>query len=92
MKTLFSNARLACLSFLCLFASFLLFWMLVHTGTNNRLGSTMGAVARFAALSPALIAIVLAIAGLLWDRRKTPGVIALIAALAGTWAIFSMGG
>jgi hypothetical protein len=92
MKTLFSNARLACLSFLCLLAAFILFWMLVHTGTNHRLGSTMDAVARFAALSPALIAIVLSLAGLRWDRRKTPGVIALIAALAGTCAIFSMGG
>jgi hypothetical protein len=52
----------------------------------------MDKVAKFAALSPCLIAIVLALAGLRWDLRKLPGVIALLASLAGTFLIYALGG
>ena len=41
----------------------------------------MDKVAKFTALSPCLIAIVLAIAGLRWDRRKLLGFFALLASL-----------
>lgn len=52
------------ISFGCVIFGFVCFWVLVHSGTNSRLGNNMDEVAKFAVLSPCLIAIVLAVAGL----------------------------
>lgn len=92
MKTLLREARLATLSFGCVILSFLFFWALIESGINIRLGNTMDKVAKFAVLSPCLIAIVLAIAGLRWDLRKLPGVVALLIAIAGSCLIYALGG
>ena len=91
MKTLLREARLATLSFGCVILSFLFFWALIESGINIRLGNTMDK-AKFAVLSPCLIAIVLAIAGLRWDLRKLPGVVALLIAIAGSCLIYALGG
>lgn len=92
MKTLLREARFATLSFGCTILGFLFFWALMLSGTNTRLGNTMDKVAKFAALSPCLIAIVLAIAGLRWDLRKLPGVVALLISIAGSCLIYALGG
>lgn len=92
MRTLFQQARFATLSFGCVILGFLSFWVLIQSGANIRLGNTMDKVAKFAALSPCLIAIVLAIAGLRWDLRKLPGVLAILASLASTFLIYALGG
>ena len=92
MKTLLREARFATLSFGCVILGLLFFWALMLSGTNTRLGNTMDKVAKFAVLSPCLIAIVLAIAGLRWDLRKLPGVVALLASLASTLLIYALGG
>lgn len=80
------------ISFGCVIFGFVCFWVLVHSGTNSRLGNNMDEVAKFAVLSPCLIAIVLAVAGLRWDRRKSPGFVALLASLAGAFLIYALGG
>lgn len=92
MRTLFQQARLATLSLVCVLLGFLFFWAIVQSGIHIRLGNTMDKVAKFAALSPCLIAIVLALAALRWDRRKLPGVLALLASLASTFLIYALGG
>lgn len=92
MKTLFQQSRLATISFGCVLLGFIFFWALLESGINIRLGNTMDKVAKFAVLSPCLIAIVLAIAGLHWDLRKLPGVIALLIAIAGSCLIYALGG
>ena len=91
MKTLLQEAKLAVLSLLCVFAGFLLLAFLVKSGAIHRLGASMDKVAIFAALSPCLIATVLATASLIWDRRKLLGGIALVIAVAGTVLIFAKG-
>lgn len=92
MRTLFRQARFATLSFGCVILGFILFWALVHSGTNIRLGNNMDEVAKFAVLIPCLIAVVLAIAGLRWDVRKLPGVVALLASLGSACLIYALGG
>ena len=92
MKTLFREARFTTLSLLCVLLGYLFFWAIVQSGIHIRLGNTMDKVAKFAALSPCLIAIVLALAGLRWDRRKLPGALALLASLASTFLIYALGG
>jgi hypothetical protein len=92
MKTLLREARFATLSLLCVLLSFLFFWAIMESGIHIRLGNTMDKVAKFAALSPCLIAIVLALAGLRWDLRKLPAILALLASLAGTFLIYALGG
>lgn len=91
MNTIFREAKLAILSLICVLAGLLFYGFLVKTGTIHRLGNSMDRVGIFAALSPCLIATVLAIAGLIWDRRKLPGVIALVIALAAILLIFPKG-
>ena len=92
MRTLFQQARFATLSFVCVILGYLFFWAILKSGIHIRLGNTMDKVAKFAALSPCLIAIVLAAAALRWDRRKFPGVLALLASLASTFLIYALGG
>ena len=92
MKWLFQNAKLAALSLGCVVLSFLFFSVFAYTGVNHRLGSAMDKVGRFTVLSPCLIAIVLALASLIWNPRKVPGLVALIFAVAATWVLFSIGG
>lgn len=92
MKTLLREARFATLSFACVVLGFLFFWALMLSGTNARLGNTMDKVAKFGVLSPCLIAIVLALAGLRWDLRKLPGVLALLASVGSTCLIYALGG
>lgn len=92
MRRLLREARFATLSFLCVLLSFLFFWAIMESGIHIRLGNTMDKVAKFAALSPCLIAIVLAAAALRWDLRKPPAVLALLASLASTFLIYALGG
>lgn len=92
MKTLLREARFATLSLGCTIVAFLFLWALMLSGINIRLGNTMDKVAKFAVLSPCLIAIVLAIAGLRWDLRKLPGVVALLISIAGSCLIYALGG
>ncbi|MGA8107902.1 MAG: hypothetical protein WBD46_13080 [Acidobacteriaceae bacterium] len=92
MKNPFHDAKLAVLSLGCVLLGFLFLWAFVISGMNHRLGSAMDKVGRFTVLSPCLIAIVLALASLIWNRRKAPGLVALIIAVAGTWVLLSIGG
>ena len=92
MKDLFRNALFAALSLVCVALGLLFMGLFVVSGTNHRLGSGMDKVVHFAFASPGLIAIVLALASLIWNPRKTPGLIALLVAVAGTVALFAMGG
>lgn len=92
MKTLFREARFATLSLLCVLLGYLFFWAVTYSGIHIRLGNTMDKVAKFAALSPCLIAIVLALAGLRWDQRKMLALLALLASLASTFLIYALGG
>ncbi|HUB20562.1 MAG TPA: hypothetical protein VL990_18115 [Acidobacteriaceae bacterium] len=92
MKNLFRTALFAALSLLCVVLAYLFFGAFVVTGTNRLLGSSMVHVGQFAILCPCLIAIVLALASVIWNRRKIPGLIALVVAVVGTWALYRMGG
>lgn len=92
MRTLFRQARFATLSFVCVILGYLFFWAVVHSGIHTRLDNSMDKVAKFTALSPCLIAIVLAVAGLRWDRRKLLGFLALLASLGSTCLIYALGG
>lgn len=92
MRALIREARLSAISFVCVILGFVFFWAMMLSGLNIRLGNTMDKVAKFAVLSPCLIAIVLAIAALRWDLRKLPGVFALLASIAGTFLIYALGG
>jgi len=92
MKTLFREARFATLSLLCVLLGFVFFWALMESGIHIRLGNTMDKIAKFAALSPCLIAIVLALAGLRWDQRKVLALLALLASLASSFLIYALGG
>ena len=89
MRNLFQESRLACLSIVCLLVGLLFLWFFLTTGTNHRLGSTADKIVGFAVLSPCLIAGILAIGGLIWDRRKLPDVVALLAAAGGVVLVFS---
>jgi hypothetical protein len=88
MKNLFRGAKFAVLSLGCVAASFFLHWIYVWTGTYHTLGSSFNKVGRFAVLIPCLIAIVLALASVIWNRRKAPGLIGLVIAVAGTSVLF----
>lgn len=92
MRNLFRNARFALLSVACVALGFLFFGAFVVSGTNHRLGNSMDKVGQFAVLSPCLIAVVLAVASVIWNRRKVPGLVALLVALIGTWLLYSLGG
>lgn len=92
MKKFFQSAKVAALSLGCVVAGYLLYWLYVRTGTSYRLGYPFVNIGKFAVLSPCLIAIVLALASLIWNPRKTPGLIALVVAIAGTWVLFAIGG
>jgi len=92
VKNLFRNAKFAGFSLGCVVASWLLYWIYVHTGMYHRLGSSMDNVGRFAVLSPCLIGIVLALASVIWSPRKAPGLVALIVSLLSTWVLFHAGG
>jgi len=88
MGKLFRQSRFACLSWLCTVAGVLFWWFLLYTGTLHRLGYSVDRAAKFAALSPCLIGVVLATAGLRWDRRKALALLALLASLAGMAVLF----
>lgn len=92
MKNLFRNARVAVLSLVCVAFGLLLFAAFVISGTNHRLGSSGDLIGRFTVLSPTLIAIVLALASVIWNPRKTPGAIALFIAVVATLALYALGG
>ncbi|HEX4038733.1 MAG TPA: hypothetical protein VHX37_11805 [Acidobacteriaceae bacterium] len=92
MKNPFHGAKFAALSLGCVAAGFLFLWAFVETGANHRLGSGMDKVGRFTVLSPCLMAMVLALASVIWNRRKGPGLIALIAAVAGIWVLYRISG
>ena len=92
MKNFFENAKFAALSLGCVVLSFVFWGAFVVSGANHRLGSGMDKVGRFGVVSPCLIAIVLALASVIWNRRKVPGLIALTIAVLGTWMVFSIGG
>jgi Protein of unknown function (DUF3021) len=92
VKKLFRNAFFAALSLTCVALGFLFYGAFVVSGTNHRLGNSMDKVAQFAVLSPCLIGIVLGLASLIWNRRKTPGLIALLVAVAGTCVVYAIGG
>ena len=92
MKNLFRIAQFAALSLLCVGVSWVFFGVFVVSGMNHRLGSSMDNVGRYVVLSPCLIAIVLALASVIWNPRKAPGLIALAVAVATTWVLFSIGG
>lgn len=92
MKHFFEYAKFAGFSLACLVLSFLFFGAFRVSGMNHRLGNSVDKIGQFAVVSPALIAIILALASLIWNRRKTPGLIALVVAVGGTWALFALGG
>jgi hypothetical protein len=88
MRNLFRQAKFAVLSSGCVVASYFLYWIYVRTGTYHTLGSSFNKVGRFVVLIPCLIAIVLALASVIWNRRKAPGLIGLAIAVAGTSVLF----
>ncbi len=88
MKKLFQEAKFAVLSFGCTVGSYFLYWLYVWTGTYHTLGSSFDRVGRFGVLIPSLIGVVLALASLIWNRRKVPGLIALVISVAGTVVLF----
>jgi cytochrome bd-type quinol oxidase subunit 2 len=92
VRGFFQNAKFAAISLACVLLSFLFFAVFVYTGVNHRLGNTMDKIGHFAVVSPALIAIVLALASLIWNRRKAPGLIALMVSIVGIWVLFALGG
>lgn len=92
MKSIFRNAKLAVLSLACVVAGLLFFGAFVVSGTSHRLGSSMDKVGQFTVVSPCLIAIVLALASLIWNPRKAPGLVALAVAVAGTCLLVAFGG
>jgi hypothetical protein len=75
------QSRLVVLSLLCVLFGIFAWWVLAHTGMLRRLGHPMDEVARFVAMSPCLIGVVLAAAGLRWDGRKGLARMALVASL-----------
>jgi hypothetical protein len=92
VKNWFQTARFATLSLACVVLSLLSFGAFVISGMNHRLGSSMDKVGRFAVLGPCLIAIVLALASVIWNPRKTPGIIVLLVAVIAAGLLYSFGG
>lgn len=92
MKNLFRTAPLAGLSLVCVVLSLLFFAAFLVSGVNHRLGSSMDKVGQFAVLSPCLVAMVLGLASLIWNARKTPGLVALVVAAAATLGLYLAGG
>jgi len=89
VEKLFQDSRLACLSLVCLLGGLLFLWFFLTTGANHRLGSTADKIVGFAVLSPCLIAGIVAVGALIWDRRKLPGVVALLAAAGAVVLVYS---
>ena len=92
MKNPFHETKFAAFSLGCVIAGYLLYWLYVRTGTYYRLGYPFVSIGKFAVLCPCLIAIVLALASVIWNRRKAPGLAALAIALVGTWVLWAIGG
>jgi hypothetical protein len=92
VRGFFQNAKFAAISLACVLLSFLFFAVFVYSGVNHRLGSSADNIGRFVVVSPCLIAVILALASLIWNPRKVPGLVALVVALAGTWILFAFGG
>jgi hypothetical protein len=92
VKNPFRDAKFAGFSLGCVVASYVFYGIYVKSGMYHRLGSPMDNVGRFTALSPCLIGIVLALASVIWNPRKAPGLVALIVSILGTWVLFRLGG
>lgn len=92
MRNPFHGARFAGLSIACTIAGYVLYWMYVRTGTYYRLGYPVVNIGKFAVLCPCLIGVILALASVIWNPRKMPGVVALAIGIAGTWVLWAMGG
>jgi hypothetical protein len=92
LKDLLRSAPLAILSLVCVALGWLFFGAFVVSGVNHRLGSSMDKVGQFTVASPCLIAIVLALASVIWNPGKAPGLVALIVAVLATWGLLALGG
>jgi hypothetical protein len=92
MNTMFQQNRLACVSFLFLVASWLLLWSLISSGMNSRGDTWVVKAWVYSSLLAAPIAALIAIAGIVLDRRKPAAVAALLLSLLSTLVVLSIGG
>jgi hypothetical protein len=78
-------------SFATLIAGWLLLWVFVGSGANSHYETSLTSVGAVCSICFAPLALLLATAGLFFDRRKNVTTIALCLSLLSTLSIFSMG-
>ena len=86
------ESRVGCISFACLIATWTLLWFLISSGMNSHSNTWWDKVWIFSGLLGAPIAALLAIAGILIDRKKPVASVALLLSLLSTLVILSIGG
>jgi hypothetical protein len=79
-------------SFACLLAGWTLLWMFVGSGMNSLHGSWLVNAGALSSICFAPFAVLLAIAGLLFDTRRKVALLALSLGLLSTLLVFSIGG
>jgi hypothetical protein len=92
MGKMIQQSRLACASFLCLILTWMLLWSLVSSGMNSHPNTWWIKAWVYSSLAAAPIAVLLAIAGLVFDRRKPAALVALLLGILSTLLIVSVGG
>jgi hypothetical protein len=78
-------------SFVTLLAGWLLLWAFVGSGANAYHGTRLAGVGAICSVCFAPLAVLLATAGLFFDRRKNVTTIALCLSVLSTFFVFSIG-
>jgi hypothetical protein len=92
MNSEFLQSRLACISFACLIAGWMLFWFFTNSGMWHHSGTWWTEASTMALILFAPAAALLAIAGLIFDSRKKVALVSLLLSLASILLFFSIGG
>ena len=92
MEGAFQQSRLACASFATIAVAWVLLWLFITSGMNSHPNTWWIEGGAFLSIFSSPAALVLAIIGLFFDRRKRAAVVALLLSLASTLVILSIGG
>jgi hypothetical protein len=92
MHEVLKQNRLALASLICLLVSWLLLWLLIGSGMNSHRNTWWLNIWSISSIFSAPLAVLIAIAGLVFDRSKKPASIALLVSVISTLVILSIGG
>ena len=92
MDNSFREIRFASVSFFCLLASWLLLWSFISSGANSNANTWLTQIWVYSGILTGPIAVLIAIAGIFVDRRKSVAVVALLLSLVSTLVVLSIGG